>query len=438
MSVIISGVEHNSPAHRAGIASGDTLISLNGEQIADVLDYRFYQESSRITVEYLKPSGKIRRVKIKKGEFEELGLLFDTYLMDQKHSCRNKCIFCFIDQLPPGLRESLYFKDDDSRLSFLFGNYITLTNITEHEVERIIKLHISPINVSVHTTDPDLRVKMMSNRNAGKVLSLLTRFSEAGITINCQLVLCPGYNDGAALEKTLSDLLSLKSIGCIAAVPVGLTRYREGLAELKPFSKEEAEAVIEITESFGDECFKRFGERKVYPSDEFFQLAEREMPPAEYYGGFELLENGVGLWALLKSEADKALSEAEGFLTEKRFITVATGEAAFELINGIAKKCERIFPELKCSVKAIKNNFFGGGITVSGLVTATDIYDQLKSEQLGDELLIPASMLRAEGDLFLDSISLDELSERLNIKITPVQNDGWELVDCILGRNGNE
>lgn len=438
MSVIISGVESGSPAECAGISPGDTLISLNGEEIMDVLDYRFYQDSSKVTVEYLSASGKPKKVKIKKGEYDELGMLFDTYLMDEKHSCRNKCIFCFIDQLPPGLRESLYFKDDDSRLSFLFGNYITLTNITEHEIERIIKLHISPINISVHTTDPELRVKMMTNKNAGKVLSLLERFSSAGITVNCQLVLCPGYNDGAALEKTLRDLTALENIGCIAAVPVGLTRYREGLAKVEPFDRETAAAVIDIMERFGDECMERFGERKVYPSDEFFLLAERKIPPVEYYGEFSLLENGVGLWALLKSEVEDALGETEMLPETERHITIATGESAFGLLKEIAEKSEGLCPGLQCRVIAVKNNFFGGKITVSGLVTATDLYDQLKDIELGDELLIPSCMLRAEGDLFLDSISIDELAEKLNIKITPVPNDGWALTDCIFGRNNNE
>lgn len=438
MSVIIKDVEPGSPAYLAGIAPGDTLLTLNGEEIVDVLDYRFYQDSIRVKAEYIDSSGKIKQVKIKKGEYEELGLLFETYLMDKKHSCRNKCVFCFIDQLPAGLRESLYFKDDDSRLSFLFGNYITLTNITEHEVSRIIKLHISPINVSVHTTDPELRVKMMKNKNAGKVLSLLDRFNSAGIKLNCQLVLCPGYNDGKALEKTLADLTDLENVLSIAAVPVGLTRYREGLAQVEPFGKESAGNVIDIMNRYGDICMERFGERKVYPADEFFLLAEREIPPAEYYGEFSQLENGVGMCASLKSEVQSALEFSGKPPERKRKITVATGEAAYGLLCWITGECEKLQQSLECQVKAIKNNFFGGHITVSGLVTATDIYEQLSGTDLGEELLIPASMLRAEGDLFLDSISLDELSERLNIKITPVPNDGWALTDCIFGRNNDE
>lgn len=436
--VIVSDVEKGSPAHRAGLSAGDTLLTLNGEEIMDVLDYRFYQENTRLTVEFIPASGKIKRVRIKKREDEELGLLFDTYLMDQKHSCRNRCVFCFIDQLPPGLRESLYFKDDDSRLSFLFGNYITLTNITEHEVARIIKMHISPINVSVHTTDPELRVRMMRNKNAGKALELLSRFNSAGIRLNCQLVLCPGYNDGQALEKTLADLTALENVGCIAAVPVGLTRYREGLTALEPFGRETAGAVLEIIDRWGDRCAERFGDRKVYAADEFYLLAEREIPPAEYYGDFLQLENGVGLWALLKKESADALVALEAPAECRRAVTIATGEASAPLLREIAQACEKRTSGLSVSVRAIKNNFFGGHITVSGLVTAADLTDQLKGVPLGEELLIPSCMLRAEGDLFLDSVSLAELSERLGVPVTPVANDGWELVDQIFGRNCDE
>ena len=237
MSVIIKDIEAGSPASKTKLCAGDTLVSLNGNEIMDVLDYRFYQENTRVTAVIINSAGKLKKIKIKKDEYEELGLVFDTYLMDSKRSCKNKCIFCFIDQLPKGLRESLYFKDDDSRLSFLFGNYITLTNITEHEIERIIKMHISPINISVHTTDPELRVKMMTNKNAGKALEIIHRFNDAGIKMNCQLVLCPEINDGAQLERSLRDLTQLETVECIAAVPVGLTKHRDGLPKLVPFNK---------------------------------------------------------------------------------------------------------------------------------------------------------------------------------------------------------
>ena len=433
MSVIIKSVERGSPAYKAGIKSGDNLVSIDGNEIMDVLDYRFYQDNERLTVEVIDSSGKTKTARIKKDEYEELGLEFETYLMDKKHSCRNKCVFCFIDQLPKGLRESLYFKDDDSRLSFLFGNYITLTNITEHEVERIIKMHISPINISVHTTNPDLRVKMMANKNAGKALQIIDRFNSAGIKLNCQLVLCPGYNDGEELERTLSDLSRLENAECIAAVPVGLTAYREGLAEIEPFNKQTAGAVLDIIDKYGDICLKKYGQRRIYGADEFYLLAEREIPEADYYGDFLQLENGVGLWSLLRSEALDALNVSDYKLEDERSISLVTGEAAYPLIKMIADKCMGKNPLLKARVFPIKNNFFGGKINVSGLVTATDIEAQLKNEDLGEELLIPSVMIRAEGDMFLDSVTVDELSERLGVKITPVNNDGYELVDAILG-----
>ena len=433
MSVVISSVTPGSPAEKAGLHGGDTLISINDNEIVDVLDYRFYQDVTRPVLKYIDENGKLKKAKIKKREYEELGLEFETYLMDKQHSCRNKCVFCFIDQLPPGLRESLYFKDDDSRLSFLFGNYITLTNISEHEIERIIKMHISPINVSVHTTNPELRVKMMKNKNAGKVLSIIDRFNAAGIKLNCQLVLCPGYNDGAELERSLTDLCALENAECIAAVPVGVTAYREGLEELETFNKETAGVVIDIIDRFGNFCEEKYGDRRVYAADEFYILAEREMPGAEYYGDFLQLENGVGMWALMKKEVEDALADTEETGGAPRKVSLATGEAAYPLIASVAKLCEEKRAGLECNVYAIKNEFFGGKITVSGLVTATDIIKQIGDKDLGDELLIPASMLRSEGDMFLDSITLTELSERLNIKITPVANDGYELTEAIIG-----
>ena len=434
MSVVINSVCKGSVAEKKGIRAGDTLISIDKNEIMDVLDYRFYQNNSKLTVEYINSKGKIKKAKIKKSEYEELGLEFETYLMDKKHSCRNKCIFCFIDQMPKGLRESLYFKDDDSRLSFLFGNYITLTNITEHEVERIIKMHISPINISVHTTNPELRVKMMNNKNAGKVLQIIERFNDAGIKLNCQLVLVPGYNDKEELKRSLRDLTALENVECVAAVPVGLTRYRENLVELSPFDKENAALTIDIIDSFGEECLKKYGERRVFAADEFYIKSGRKLPDADYYEEFHQLENGVGLVPLLKSEVNSAISEEDYTFADKRKITMVTGEAAYpficELVDNILKKWDN----LECRVKAVKNNFFGGHITVAGLVTATDILEQLKDIDLGDELLIPAVMLRDGGDMFLDSITLDELSEKLNVKITPVNNDGYEFLDKILGK----
>lgn len=432
MSVIIEGSAPGSPAYKAGLRAGDTLLTINGNEIADVLDYRFYQSSEQLEVKYINAKGRLKKAKIKKSEYDELGLSFETYLMDKQHSCRNKCIFCFIDQLPRGLRQSLYFKDDDSRLSFLFGNYITLTNISEHEIERIIKLHISPMNISVHTTNPELRVKMMKNKNAGRVLSVIDRFNGAGIKLNCQLVLCPGVNDGAELERTLTDLCSLENAECIAAVPVGITAFREGLEPLTSFNAEAAGAVIDIIDRFGNEALEKYGQRRVYASDEFYIIAGREIPDAEYYGDFLQLENGVGMWALLKSQAEEALRGQE-VNNRRRKLSIATGEAAYPLICEVARLCEEKNSELECTVYAVKNEFFGGEITVSGLVTATDIIKQLGCRDLGEELLIPASMLRSEGDMFLDDITLTELSSRLGVPVKPIANDGFELTEAILG-----
>ena len=434
MSVIIKGIEQGSVADNGNIKSGDKLISINGNEIFDVLDYRFYQNNENVIALVEDKNGNAQKYRFKKDEYDELGFLFDTYLMDKQHSCKNKCIFCFIDQLPKGLRESLYFKDDDSRLSFLFGNYITLTNITEHEIERIIKMHISPINISVHTTNPELRVKMMKNKNAGKVLDIINRLNDAGISMNSQLVLCPGYNDGKELEKTLADLTELQNMQCIAAVPVGLTKYREGLCELMPFSKDTAEDVLKIIDKYGDKCIEKYGMRRVYASDEFYLLSGRKMPAAEYYGDFLQLENGVGLWALLKSEAEAAVSEIEPFKGKLRRISLVTGVAAYKLIRYICDLCEGKYKGLKCDVYAIKNEFFGESITVSGLVTATDIIKQLKGKNLGDVLLIPASMLRKQRDMFLDSITVDELSEALSVPVDYTEGDGYEFVDKILGK----
>lgn len=433
MSVIISEVQKGSPAFYAGIKAGDTLISLNGEEIVDVLDYRFYQNDRKVKIEFLNAKGRLKAKTVKKNAEDELGLTFETYLMDKQRSCKNKCVFCFIDQLPKGMRQSLYFKDDDSRLSFLFGNYITLTNLTEHEISRIIKMHISPVNISVHTTNPELRVQMMKNKHAGEVLGVIDRLNEAGIGMNCQLVLCPDYNDGEELEKTLADLTAKENIGCIAAVPVGLTKHREGLPELKPFDKERALKTVEILERFGEETKKATGQRKVFASDEFYILAEKPIPEADFYEDFLQLENGVGLWALLKSEASSAIEDAE-VLENERTVSIATGVSAYPLIAEIVDKLKKKCHNLTVNVYPIKNEFFGEQITVSGLITGGDILNQLEGKKLGDELLIPSSMLRHENDLFLDDMHIDTLGERLGVKITAVNNDGYELVYNILGK----
>lgn len=432
MAVVIDGVSRGSVAEDYGFEAGDTLYAIDGHEIMDVLDYRFYQDSEELTVTVIDKNGKRIDVDIQKDEYEELGLTFNTYLMDKKHSCRNACIFCFIDQLPKGMRESLYFKDDDSRLSFLFGNYITLTNITEHEIERIINMHISPVNISVHTTDPELRVKMMKNKNAGDALRHIYRLNDAGIRLNSQLVLCPGYNDGAALEKTLADLSGLENMECIAAVPVGLTKYRDGLTPIEPFDKESSGKVIDTIDKFASVCLEKYGQRRIYASDEFYLTAGRKMPDAEFYGDFLQLENGVGLWALLKSQAFSELENIKGKEIEKRY-AIVTGKAAYPLINEIAKKCEERSKRIKCTVYDIKNNFFGERITVAGLITGKDIIEQLSGKISADELLIPASMLRREGDMFLDGTTPDELGSALGVPVKIIECDGAALVNHIIG-----
>lgn len=434
MAVLIRSVEEGSPAYKAGIPENSSLISINKNEIFDVLDYRFYQNEKRLKLK-VEANGKIKSYRIKKAEYDELGLVFDTYLMDEQRSCKNKCVFCFIDQLPKGMRDTLYFKDDDSRLSFLFGNYITLTNITEHEIERIIKLHISPINISVHTTNPELRCKMMNNRFAGDALKVLYRLAEAGIAINCQLVLCPDYNDGDELRRSLTDLTALSTVQSIAAVPVGLTAHREGLAELKPFNKATASEVLDILNEFSDLTLEKYGKRRVFGSDEFYILSERQIPVPSYYEDFLQLENGVGMWSLFLSEATDAIENyfADTILEKERKITVATGESAYPLIKNIVDISTKKWHNLYCNVKQIKNNFFGGHITVTGLITGGDLIEQLKGEELGENLLISSSMLRHEKDKFLDDITVRQVENALNVKVLIIENDGFEFVSNLLG-----
>ncbi len=432
MSVIIADVVKKSPASRVGIKPGDVLVSVAGNDIVDVLDYRFYQNDTKFQIEFINSAGKLKKRTIRKREEDELGLIFDTYLMDSQRSCKNKCIFCFIDQLPSGMRESLYFKDDDSRLSFLFGNYITLTNITEHEIERIIRLHISPVNISVHTTNPELRVRMMKNKNAGKVLDIIDRFNDAGITMNCQLVLCPGINDGIELENSLKYLTDKENIRCIAAVPVGLTDHRDGLEKLMPYCRETAEKVLDITDKFGDICLERYGERRVFAADEFYILSQRNMPDADFYEDFLQLENGVGLSALFKSQVIEALKDAQ-YDSGKRKISLVTGVAAYPLIKELVGMVTDKFSLIECNVYAIRNDYFGHRITVAGLVTGTDIIKQLTGCDLGDELLIPSSMLRHEKDKFLDDITTVEIEDKLSVKVVISGNSGEDFIKSVIG-----
>lgn len=434
MPVKILAVEPGGAASHAGVRPGETLLSINGNEICDILDYRFYETDRHLSIVLRDDAGAERTVQIRKGQYESIGLEFETYLMDQQHSCTNRCIFCFIDQLPKGLRKSLYFKDDDSRLSFLFGNYVTLTNLKEREVDRIIKMHISPINISVHTTNPELRVKMMGNRFAGKSLDILYRFAKAGIKLNCQIVLCRDINDGEELDRTLKDLTSLwPSVQSVAVVPLGLTKYRQGLYPLTGYDSETARAVVRQLERWGDRCEQKYGQRICYAADEFYLKAQLPIPPAPFYGDFDQLENGVGLMASLKQEFLDAL---EDFVppASARKVTLATGVAAHPFLDTLLDELRQRCHNLTCNVVPIVNDFFGDTITVAGLVTGGDLLNQLRGRELGDALLLPDVMLRREGDIFLDDVSLEELSEALQIQIITVPNDGYALLDAVVGR----
>lgn len=434
MPVKILAVEPGGPASHAGVRPGETLLSINGNEICDILDYRFYETDRHLSIVLRDGAGAERTVQIRKGQYESIGLEFETYLMDQQHSCTNRCIFCFIDQLPKGLRKSLYFKDDDSRLSFLFGNYVTLTNLKEREVDRIIKMHISPINISVHTTNPELRVKMMGNRFAGKSLDILYRFAKAGIKLNCQIVLCRDINDGEELDRTLKDLTSLwPSVQSVAVVPLGLTKYRQGLYPLTGYDSETARAVVRQLERWGDRCEQKYGQRICYAADEFYLKAQLPIPPEPFYGDFDQLENGVGLMASLKQEFLDALEDFVPPVSARK-VTLATGVAAYPFLDTLLDELRQRCHNLTCNVVPIVNDFFGDTITVAGLVTGGDLLKQLQGRELGDALLLPDVMLRREGDIFLDDVSLEELSEALQIQIITVPNDGYALLDAVVGR----
>lgn len=435
MAVIISGIQSGSIAEKKRICSGDRLIGINGNEINDVLDYRFYINETKLILSLETENGKSKLVMIKKDELEDIGLEFETYLMDKQRSCKNKCIFCFIDQLPKGLRKSLYFKDDDSRLSFLFGNYITLTNLTEKEAERIIKMHISPVNISVQTMNPELRVKMMANPKAGESLKFLKLFAEKGIAINTQLVLCPDINDGEELEYSLNELAKLyPAVRSIAAVPVGLSDHRDGLYPIKPYNEKTAGDTIDIIDRFNKRFKAENGETIAYAADEFYITAKRKMPEAEYYNDFPQLENGVGMCALLKSEFEEALKKFKPTKLNRR-VTVVTGKAAYPLISELARQAEKKINGLTVNVTAAENRLLGKMITVSGLLCGADIAAAVKGIDIGDELIIPPNCLRSEGDLFLDDMTVEELSDILKTKVSQNGTSGEDLLSALVGGN---
>ena len=428
----IEYVQPGSLAEEAGLEPGDVLCSINGQDFHDVLEYRFLISESEVELEVNKKDGSTEIISIE-NDYEDLGSEFKSGLIDDAKSCRNKCIFCFIDQLPKGMRETVYFKDDDTRLSFLQGNYVTMTNMSEEETERMIKMRISPINLSVHTTNPELRVKMLNNKNAGKIYDIMKRFASEGLCMNCQIVLCPGYNDGRELDRTISDLEALyPSVLSLSVVPVGLTRYREGLCKLKGFDKESSLEVIKQVHGWQDKISEKYGFKMVYLADEFYIMAGVPIPPAEDYEGFPQIENGVGLVASLTEEFNSAVK----LIKKKKYlrsVTVATGELAYETINSLSEKLESICDGLKIYVYAIKNNFFGGMVTVSGLVCGNDLIEQLSDKPKTDIIAIPSVMLRDGEDIFLDDVTLTEAEKRLNSKIVPINNDGYEFVEKIIG-----
>ena len=432
MAVKITGIVPGSPAAKANIQPGDVLISINKNPIIDVLDYRFYMTDVHLDLLLHNEAKELRNVSVRKGEYDDLGLEFETYLMDKQMGCRNKCIFCFVDQTPKGMRPSLYFKDDDTRMSFLFGNYTTLTNLKDGDIERIIKMHISPINISVHTTNPELRVEMMGNPSAGEKLRYIRMLTDGGIKVNSQLVLCPGINDGAELERSISELSALcPNLQSIAVVPVGLTKHREGLYPLRTFNAEEAKQVVEITERWGDKLAENNESRIVYASDEFYLLAGLPIPEPEFYGDFDQLDNGVGLLALLQQEFRSAMMQA-GEFNEEKHLTIATGELAYPMMKQFAAEIMGRFPTVKIGVEKIVNDFFGHTVTVAGLVTGQDLIAQLKGKELGSELLIPSTMLRHEQDRFLDDVTREQVEQELSVSLTTTENDGFDLLEKIL------
>ena len=423
MSVTIKSVASNSIAEKYGIGAGDIIKKINGKDINDYLDYMYASAADIVEIELAD-----RIVTAENPEFLPFGAEFETLLIDEARSCRNKCIFCFIDQLPPNMRESCYFKDDDYRLSFLQGNYVTLTNISDEDIDRIIEYNIPRINVSVHTTNPELRCKMLNNRFAGKIMDQLKRFSGSGVMINCQIVLCPGYNDKKELDNTISDIFSLgNAVESLSVVPVGISAYRDGLTPLESFDKAASKEVIDQISRWQKKAKKERGINFVYAADEFYITAEEEIPSWREYDGFPQIENGVGLCASLEWEFNDAIEDRKK-IRVKTPKTVVTGELAFDFVSKLISKINSD----KINIFSIKNDFFGEKITVSGLVTATDIISQLQGKELGKELLIPISMLRRDENIFLDNLTTTNIETALGVKVVVVENDGFDLLGKLL------
>ena len=430
---IVKNTAAGSIAEEMGIEPGDRLISIDGQEIEDVFDYQFYEESEELVLLIEKPDGEQWELEIEKEADEPLGIEFGQGLMDEYRSCRNKCIFCFIDQMPPGMRDTLYFKDDDSRLSFLQGNYITLTNMSSHDVERIVRYRLEPINISFQATNPELRCRMLHNRFAGDALKKVDILYRGGIEMNGQIVLCKGVNDGEELERSIRDLTRyLPLLKSVSVVPVGLTRFREGLYPLEPFTKEEAREVLSVIHRWQEKIYKQYGLHFIHAGDEWYLLAEEDIPEEERYDGYLQLENGVGMLRLLFNEFEEGMSRLGGG-PGSGAISAATGKLAYPYIRRMADRVEEQFPGRKIHVYCIRNDFFGERITVSGLVTGQDIIAQLKGKDLGSRLLLPCNMLKADEDVFLDDITVKAVSDALQVPVDIVKSSGQDLIDAMLG-----
>ncbi len=430
----IRSVQPGSIAWEMGIEPGDRLLSVDGQEIEDVFDYRYYIEEEEILLLIEKPDGEQWELEIEKETCEDLGLEFEQGLMDEYRSCRNKCIFCFIDQMPPGMRDTLYFKDDDSRLSFLQGNYVTLTNMSEHDIRRIIRFRLEPINISFQTMNPELRCRMLHNRFAGEALKKVDLLYEAGIEMNGQIVLCKGFNDGEELDRSIRELTRyLPFLRSVSVVPVGLTRFREGLEPLEPFTGEEARQVLELIHGWQERLYPEHGLHFIHASDEWYILAGEELPEEESYDGYLQLENGVGMLRLLLNEFAEALDEEEGDREERR-LSLATGLLAAPYLERMAEQLREKFPRTEVMVCPVKNEFFGEQITVSGLITGQDLVKQLSGKDLAERLLLPCNMLRAEEDVFLDDFTVSQVESALQVPLNIVKSSGQDLLDAILGR----
>ena len=434
---VVQEVEPGSVAEEMGIEAGDVLVSVNGTQVTDIFDYQFLIQDVYIEVLIRKPDGEEWLLEIDKEYDEDLGIVFENGLMDEYRSCHNKCIFCFIDQMPKGMRETLYFKDDDSRLSFLQGNYVTLTNMSDEDIERIIRYRLSPINISFQTTEPELRCKMLNNRFAGQALRQVDKLYEAGITMNGQIVLCKGVNDGEHLERSLSDLKAYAPVlESVSVVPVGLSKYRDGLYPLQPFTSEDAKEVLACIHAWQERMYREYGIHFVHASDEWYVMADEDLPEADRYDGYLQLENGVGMLRLFLDEFDEAMEivekEPDRYGSVSGELSVVTGRMAYPYIRGMADRIAERFPQLTVHVYAITNDFFGELITVSGLLTGRDIIAQLRGRRLGTRILLPQNVLRSGEDYFLDDVTVDEVERALQVKADIVKSSGHDFVHAVL------